>query len=841
MRLVRIEADRFGGIDTRSLGDLSPALTVVLGPNEAGKSSMTALVRYLLYGFPTPADVREPPHLSPAGKRQGRLVFADGAGEWVLERVEGPHGGPVTVRALSGPSRGTLAVDLTRGVSRAAYRVVFGFGLDEMQQIGQPTGKDDDDLMARLYAAGAGLTVSPPDIRAKLIERAETLWKKGGSVPKVNRARAERAALRAEIKRLEDEADAFRGDAARLAEMEERLATARRDRAETQLRSERLARAAGEVERLLAESAQATARAQELARESAEARRSATMVVVDDAALQVAEAVRGLDAESPGFRERLSALAEQRTRLATAEQHLRASLDAAGWSEAQALAAAGDAGIAADIEAARSELDKLKARAELAAEERDRASADAAGADAGEGTAVASRRAWLLPGAVAAVLGMLGMMAGLVLGQTPLAVFGGVVALAGAVLAYVRMPSARIGSDGAQARSRAATAHAAVSARRALDERTAAWAERVRQWGLGSGTEEPAAVAVRLQAARDARAADRDRETIREAIAREEERIGSYVERVRASVAPLLGEDAEGVTPERCVELPGRAFARVEAAAEADRARTEAFTRADRIDADADAARRAAEASAASATVELAAAGIAGGDLEDVRQLASEARIGAAEALESFDALADETATLRTKVNAESRDDRLAKLRLSEETIGELMAADVREYTVLSLAAQLLRRAQERYELERQPEVLTRAQAAFTLMTNGRYPRISIPLGTNAIEVFTASAAGVAPDKLSRGTAEQLYLALRLGLVDQLGEIGAGLPVLMDDVLVNFSPDRLEPAAAAIADLARRRQVVFFTCHPDMADLLCRVAPGATRIAMDGPAAAPRP
>ena len=68
------------------------------------------------------------------------------------------------------------------------------------------------------------------------------------------------------------------------------------------------------------------------------------------------------------------------------------------------------------------------------------------------------------------------------------------------------------------------------------------------------------------------------------------------------------------------------------------------------------------------------------------------------------------------------------------------------------------------------------------------------PLLTNAmgsaIEVFDTTSAASVPDRLSRGTAEQLYLALRLGLVDQLGEVGSGLPVLMDDVLVNFSPDR---------------------------------------------------
>jgi uncharacterized protein YhaN len=836
MRLIRIEAERFGRIDSTVLGDLSPRLTVVLGPNEAGKSSLTALVRHVLYGFPTPADIRENPYLSASGgKRQGRLVFADDEGEWVVERAEGPRGGPVTVRALSGRARDGLVDELTRGVSRTAYRVVFGFGLAEMQQIEQLKGKDDD-LMSQLYAAGAGLTVSPIDIRARFAERMDALWKKGGSAPTINKARSARLEVRNEIRRLEGEADTVHADAERLSEVEDRLSSARSERTETQARSERLARTVREVERLLDESAQSASRAQTIALDAGEARRTAGSAPVDEDALRVTEAVRGLVAESSSFGDRLSALSEQQSKLDTVERRLRAALSDAGWSEAQALAATADAGVAAEVESARSALDDLRTRAVLAVEARDRASAEVVGAAVGEGAIAGSVRAWSLPGTVAAGLGVAGFAAGLAFGQTALAVFAAVVAIAGAVLAFVRVRPATDAADGLQARARLAAAEAVVlTAQRALDERRVAWGERVRTWGLGDGSEEPAAVAARLQAARDARAADSERAAVREAIAREEQRIGSYVERVRGLVARLLGEDAAAVTSDRCAEGVGRAAARVDSATTADRQRADALAVAERFDREADAARGASEAAVAAAAAQLADAGVAGGGPEDARRLEAEARLEAEDALQAFDQLTAEEATLRTRINAEGREDRLASLRLEAETLGELIAANVRDYTVLALASQLLTRAVTRYERERQPEVVKRAEAAFTRMTNGRYPHIAIPLGKEDIEVFTASAAAAGTDRLSRGTAEQLYLSLRIGLVDQLGDIGAGLPVLMDDVLVNFSPDRLQPAAEAVAELAKTRQVVFFTCHPAMADLLCRADPQAVRIQLQGP------
>jgi uncharacterized protein YhaN len=42
----------------------------------------------------------------------------------------------------------------------------------------------------------------------------------------------------------------------------------------------------------------------------------------------------------------------------------------------------------------------------------------------------------------------------------------------------------------------------------------------------------------------------------------------------------------------------------------------------------------------------------------------------------------------------------------------------------------------------------------------------------------------------------------------------------MDDILVNFDPDRAERAAEALHALAERHQVLFFTCHPRTAALV---------------------
>jgi uncharacterized protein YhaN len=75
------------------------------------------------------------------------------------------------------------------------------------------------------------------------------------------------------------------------------------------------------------------------------------------------------------------------------------------------------------------------------------------------------------------------------------------------------------------------------------------------------------------------------------------------------------------------------------------------------------------------------------------------------------------------------------------------------------------------------------------------------------------------PEALSTGTREQLYLAIRLAYVEHYGRRAEPLPIVLDDVLVNFDPSRTAATLEALASFAARTQVLLFTCHDHLADL----------------------
>ncbi|NNF27618.1 MAG: hypothetical protein HKN73_10405, partial [Gemmatimonadetes bacterium] len=75
---------------------------------------------------------------------------------------------------------------------------------------------------------------------------------------------------------------------------------------------------------------------------------------------------------------------------------------------------------------------------------------------------------------------------------------------------------------------------------------------------------------------------------------------------------------------------------------------------------------------------------------------------------------------------------------------------------------------------------------------------------------------------LSTGTREQVYLALRLAIIDHLDARGERLPLFMDEAFVNWDAGRRDRAFELMAHISKTRQVFFFTCHPEMAEELAQ-------------------
>lgn len=153
------------------------------------------------------------------------------------------------------------------------------------------------------------------------------------------------------------------------------------------------------------------------------------------------------------------------------------------------------------------------------------------------------------------------------------------------------------------------------------------------------------------------------------------------------------------------------------------------------------------------------------------------------------------------------------------------------QYAVTALAAELMGRTRRIYEQEKQPQVLQLASAYFAKLTEGEYRRIVMTLGHKELKAEHKDAGLMDSGLLSRGTAEQLYLAIRLALAETMTR-QASLPLLFDDLFVNFDERRLHAALALIGELSATRQIVIMTCHRHIAEASSRLIPGAAVISV---------
>ena len=173
-------------------------------------------------------------------------------------------------------------------------------------------------------------------------------------------------------------------------------------------------------------------------------------------------------------------------------------------------------------------------------------------------------------------------------------------------------------------------------------------------------------------------------------------------------------------------------------------------------------------------------------------------------------------------------DQRLYDLRANRELdqarseLAELEAkldAGIRQWKTISAITALLKTVYKRYEKERQPETLKEASQHFSRMTGGRYRRVWTPLDEDVL-IVEGEGESLRVAELSRGTREQLFLALRLALVSGYARRGVRMPMVLDDVLVNFDQQRTQAAAEVLVDFARAgHQLLVFTCHEHVTDV----------------------
>lgn len=166
---------------------------------------------------------------------------------------------------------------------------------------------------------------------------------------------------------------------------------------------------------------------------------------------------------------------------------------------------------------------------------------------------------------------------------------------------------------------------------------------------------------------------------------------------------------------------------------------------------------------------------------------------------------------------------RAAELAEETQTLLGGLEKDVEDYARHRIAAAVLNLAIERYREKNQSPVLQKAGAFFSDITCGSFDGIRAEFD----ESGTPLIAGVRKngkelinvEGMSEGTADQLYLALRLSGLEAYLENNEPVPLIVDDILIKFDDIRAKATLETLAALSEKTQILFFTHHRHLVEL----------------------
>ncbi|WP_437204209.1 AAA family ATPase [Planctomicrobium sp. SH664] len=180
----------------------------------------------------------------------------------------------------------------------------------------------------------------------------------------------------------------------------------------------------------------------------------------------------------------------------------------------------------------------------------------------------------------------------------------------------------------------------------------------------------------------------------------------------------------------------------------------------------------------------------------------------------------EDLGTLKRELRQIEDDRTLTSLRYDREQLMHGIREATEQLASARLADRVVEELRQRIEQDRQPNTLKAASTYLRQLTCGKYQKIWTPLSERVLLVDDEQNNPLRMDQLSSGTREQVFLAVRLAMIRDFAKQGTELPMVLDDVTVNFDQTRTEATVQTLVDVAEQgQQILLFTCHLHLAQM----------------------
>ena len=201
-------------------------------------------------------------------------------------------------------------------------------------------------------------------------------------------------------------------------------------------------------------------------------------------------------------------------------------------------------------------------------------------------------------------------------------------------------------------------------------------------------------------------------------------------------------------------------------------------------------------------------------DLERLNQLAEDI-------LEEVSTLSNQHGAQKVAFDAFAGADLAAKAEAQKHEAVTRMSDAVERYLRTHTVARLLKWSMEKFRETKQGPMLAKASSIFKTLTLDSFSRLLVDSDGPSPRLFGVRPDGQQVDVagMSEGSRDQLYLALRLAALEIQIAQGFNMPLIADDLFINFDDRRTEAGLKVLGDLSRSMQVIFLTHHDHLVPL----------------------
>ncbi|MDM8534272.1 hypothetical protein QUF55_06155 [Clostridiaceae bacterium HSG29] len=169
--------------------------------------------------------------------------------------------------------------------------------------------------------------------------------------------------------------------------------------------------------------------------------------------------------------------------------------------------------------------------------------------------------------------------------------------------------------------------------------------------------------------------------------------------------------------------------------------------------------------------------------------------------------------TIDDNINEDIINEIDTKIELLNIEKGKLL----KEKDNLVFMRELIKLSDMKFKEDNQPDIVKKVNEFFNVFTSDKYDKILLDEISKDIFIKFENFNKDISDGFSKGTTDQLFLALRLALIEHY-EKDVKLPIVLDEIFANWDDKRIGNFIELLSKISNERQFIILTCKSSVVE-----------------------